>query len=89
MRGLVQEADIDVGAELVRLKALGGGGVASFTGIVRGDVANISSVKGIGFCFELKWLWFRFGTKSVCAWFVRWLEGVCEGCCYPVGSKVS
>jgi molybdopterin synthase catalytic subunit len=28
--------DIDVGAELAALEALGGGGVASFTGIVRG-----------------------------------------------------
>lgn len=29
-------ADFDVGAELARLEALGGGGVASFTGVVRG-----------------------------------------------------
>jgi len=33
----VQRDDIDVGAELAALEALGGGGVASFTGIVRGD----------------------------------------------------
>lgn len=33
----VQAADIDVGAELARLEGLGGGGVASFTGIVRGE----------------------------------------------------
>ena len=33
----VQDVDFDVGAELARLEALGGGGVASFTGIVRGD----------------------------------------------------
>lgn len=32
----VQTADFDVGAELARLEALGGGGVASFTGVVRG-----------------------------------------------------
>lgn len=32
----VSAADIDVGAELARLEALGGGGVASFTGVVRG-----------------------------------------------------
>jgi len=32
----VEKADFDVGAELARLEALGGGGVASFTGIVRG-----------------------------------------------------
>jgi molybdopterin synthase catalytic subunit len=33
----VQEAPFDAGAELIRLDALGGGGVASFTGLVRGD----------------------------------------------------
>jgi len=33
----VQTDDIDVAAELAALEALGGGGVASFTGIVRGD----------------------------------------------------
>lgn len=33
----VQTEDFDVGAELAALEALGGGGVASFTGIVRGD----------------------------------------------------
>lgn len=32
----VQTADFDFGAELAALEALGGGGVASFTGIVRG-----------------------------------------------------
>lgn len=32
----VEAADFDVGAELARLEALGGGGVASFTGVVRG-----------------------------------------------------
>nr|WP_047167843.1 molybdenum cofactor biosynthesis protein MoaE [Sphingomonas sp. Y57] len=32
----VQTADFDVGAELERLEALGGGAVASFTGVVRG-----------------------------------------------------
>lgn len=32
----VTPADFDVAAELARLEALGGGGVASFTGIVRG-----------------------------------------------------
>ena len=32
----VEAGDIDVAAELARLEALGGGGVASFTGIVRG-----------------------------------------------------
>ncbi|MDB5688377.1 MAG: molybdopterin biosynthesis MoaE protein [Sphingomonas bacterium] len=33
----VQRDAFDVGAELARLEALGGGGVASFTGLVRGD----------------------------------------------------
>ncbi|MEH3107686.1 MAG: molybdenum cofactor biosynthesis protein MoaE [Sphingomonas fennica] len=33
----VQAAAFDPGAELARLEAAGGGGVASFTGIVRGD----------------------------------------------------
>lgn len=32
----VQRDDIDVAAELARLETLGGGGVASFTGVVRG-----------------------------------------------------
>jgi molybdopterin synthase catalytic subunit len=32
----VRAADFDVGGELARLEALGGGGVASFTGVVRG-----------------------------------------------------
>lgn len=36
VRVLVQQADFDVGGELARLEALGGGGVASFTGVVRG-----------------------------------------------------
>jgi len=36
IRVLVQEADFDIGDELARLQALGGGGVASFTGVVRG-----------------------------------------------------
>jgi molybdopterin synthase catalytic subunit len=36
MRVLVQQADFAIGAELARLEALGGGGVASFTGVVRG-----------------------------------------------------
>lgn len=36
IRVLVTAEDIDIGAELARLEALGGGGVASFTGIVRG-----------------------------------------------------
>ncbi len=36
IRAHVSTADIDVGAELARLEALGGGGVASFTGVVRG-----------------------------------------------------
>ena len=36
IRVATQEADFDVGAELARLEALGGGGVASFTGVVRG-----------------------------------------------------
>jgi molybdopterin synthase catalytic subunit len=31
-----REGDFDSGAELARLEALGGGGVASFTGVVRG-----------------------------------------------------
>lgn len=33
----VQAEPFDPGAELARLEALGGGGVASFTGIVRGE----------------------------------------------------
>ena len=33
----VQAEDFDPAAELARLEALGGGGVASFTGLVRGD----------------------------------------------------
>jgi len=33
----VQEEDFDPGAELARLEALGGGALASFTGLVRGD----------------------------------------------------
>jgi len=33
----VQAGDFDPGAELARLEALGGGAVASFTGLVRGD----------------------------------------------------
>ena len=36
VRAVAQEADFDVAAELARLEALGGGGVASFTGVVRG-----------------------------------------------------
>lgn len=36
IRAAAQEADFDVAAELARLEALGGGGVASFTGVVRG-----------------------------------------------------
>lgn len=33
----VQPGDFDTGVELARLEALGGGAVASFTGLVRGD----------------------------------------------------
>lgn len=33
----VETGDFDIGAELARLEALGGGAVASFTGVVRGD----------------------------------------------------
>ena len=33
----IQEEDFDVAAELAALEASGGGGVASFTGIVRGE----------------------------------------------------
>ncbi len=33
----VQNESFDVGAELARLEALGGGAVASFTGLVRGE----------------------------------------------------
>ena len=36
IRVAVDDADIDIGAELTRLEALGGGGIASFTGVVRG-----------------------------------------------------
>jgi molybdopterin synthase catalytic subunit len=37
MRVAVQAEDFDPAAELTMLEALGGGGVASFTGLVRGD----------------------------------------------------
>ena len=37
LRVLVQREDIDVGAELAHLESLGGGGIASFTGVVRGE----------------------------------------------------
>ncbi len=37
IRVSLQAEALDAGAELARLDALGGGGVASFTGIVRGD----------------------------------------------------
>lgn len=33
----IQQGPFDVGAELARLEALGGGAVASFTGVARGD----------------------------------------------------
>ncbi|MDT7535862.1 molybdenum cofactor biosynthesis protein MoaE [Sphingobium sp. SA2] len=36
-RVAIQAEDFDVGGELAALEALGGGGVASFTGVVRGD----------------------------------------------------
>jgi len=38
----VREADFDPAAELAALEALGGGAVASFTGIVRGDGGLVS-----------------------------------------------
>ncbi|MFM9853795.1 MAG: molybdenum cofactor biosynthesis protein MoaE [Sphingomonadaceae bacterium] len=38
----VGAADFDVAAELARLEALGGGAVASFTGIVRGSADFVS-----------------------------------------------
>ncbi|WBO23448.1 molybdenum cofactor biosynthesis protein MoaE [Sphingomonas abietis] len=37
VRVAAQEADFDIAAELARLERLGGGGVASFTGVVRGN----------------------------------------------------
>lgn len=37
IRIAIQEADFDTAAELSALEALGGGGIASFTGIVRGE----------------------------------------------------
>ena len=37
IRVCVTTADFDVGAELVRLEMMGGGGVASFTGIARAE----------------------------------------------------
>lgn len=40
----VQAADFDPSAELARLEALGGGAVASFTGLVRGDDGLIEMV---------------------------------------------
>lgn len=36
-RVAIQTADFDVAAELAALELLGGGGVASFTGVVRGE----------------------------------------------------
>lgn len=36
-RVAIQTVDFDVAAELAALEALGGGGVASFTGVVRGE----------------------------------------------------
>ena len=36
-RVAIQADDFDISAELAALEALGGGGVASFTGIVRGE----------------------------------------------------
>lgn len=36
-RVAIQPQDFDVAAELAALEALGGGGVASFTGVVRGE----------------------------------------------------
>ncbi|MEC3910703.1 molybdenum cofactor biosynthesis protein MoaE [Sphingobium sp. CR2-8] len=36
-RVAIQAEDFDVGAELAALEALGGGGIASFTGVVRGE----------------------------------------------------
>lgn len=38
----IQTEDFDVGAELALLEAAGGGAVASFTGVVRGDNALVS-----------------------------------------------
>jgi len=40
----VETADFDVGAELARLEAVGGGAVASFTGIVRGG-GNLTALE--------------------------------------------
>ena len=37
LRVLATTGEIDIAAELARLEALGGGGVASFTGVVRGE----------------------------------------------------
>ena len=41
-RVAIQIEDFDVGAELARLEAAGGGAVTSFTGVVRGDNALVS-----------------------------------------------
>lgn len=38
----IQSEDFDVGAELAMLEATGGGGVASFTGVVRGQNGLVS-----------------------------------------------
>ena len=43
----VQQAAFDAGAELAPLAALGGGAVASFTGIARDDVSEQGSVTAI------------------------------------------
>ncbi|KMS57463.1 MULTISPECIES: molybdenum cofactor biosynthesis protein MoaE [Sphingobium] len=41
----IQTADFDVAAELAALEALGGGGVASFTGIVRGEEGGLIALE--------------------------------------------
>ncbi|CAM8645717.1 molybdenum cofactor biosynthesis protein MoaE [Sphingobium cupriresistens] len=41
----IQTADFDVAAELAALEALGGGGVASFTGIVRGEKGGLIALE--------------------------------------------
>ncbi len=43
----IQADAFDAGAELSRLYALGGGGVSSFTGIVRADIAASTAVSAI------------------------------------------
>lgn len=45
IRIAVQTGDIDAGAEIAALEALGGGAVASFTGVVRADRPDMTALE--------------------------------------------